>query len=139
MSGIDPLFINDKPFIQAPTVLVIEDHESQLKYIQLLLKKLKMNVIATAKQDKAFNLASIYKIDCVLLDINLGKGISGLEIMSKLRNSNKYLDIPIIAVTSYYGYEHKKDFIEAGFDDYIAKPFSLDHLQEVLDNNLFSK
>ena len=84
-------------------------------------------------------MASIYKIDCILLDINFGKEKPGIEIMTRLRNLNKYEDIPIIAVTAYFGNEHKQEFLKAGFDDYIAKPFNVDDLEEVLEKFLFHK
>ena len=137
MDPKDPIIISDKPFIQAPTILIVEDKEPQMNYLHILLKKLKINVIATNNASKAIDLANIYEIDCVLLDIHLGREMTGIEIMTTLRKSNKYANIPIIAITAYYGYEHKNDFLDAGFDDYIAKPYNFEDLKEILDNHLY--
>lgn len=134
-----PYIINDRQFLQAPTVLVVEDEKSNLQYLHLQLKRLKYNVIATNDGEKALELALIYKIDCVLLDIHLGQDISGITIMEELRKKEKYKNIPIVSITAFYGYEFKKDFIDSGFNDYISKPYNLEHLKEVLDKLIYKK
>jgi CheY-like chemotaxis protein len=135
----EPYVINDRPFLQAPTVLVVEDQEEHLQYLHLQLQRLKYNVIATNDGDKALELSQIYEIDCILLDIHLGQDISGISIMEELRRNEKYKNIPIVSITAFFGYQHKKDFIDSGFSDYISKPYNLEHLKEVLDKLIYKK
>jgi CheY-like chemotaxis protein len=135
----EPFIINDRPFLQAPTVLVVEDQEAHLQYLHLQLKKLKYNVIATNDGEKALELAQVYNIDCILLDIHLGQDVTGISVMEELRKHEKYKNIPIVSITAFYGYEHKRDFIDSGFNDYISKPYGIEQLKEVLDKLIYKK
>lgn len=61
--------------------------------------------------------------DLVLMDVQIGGELSGLEIVQRLR-SQGFTETPIIAVTAYAMLGDKERCIAAGCTDYLAKPMS---------------
>ena len=72
------------------------------------------------------------KYDLLLLDINLGRGIDGVELMQQIRQIDFYKNIPIVAVTAYAAEADKLEFLAKGFTHYISKPFSSQELKDLL-------
>lgn len=68
--------------------------------------------------------------DLVLLDVNLGSGPSGVDLLQELRARETYREVPIVALTAYALPGDRERFLRIGFDDYISKPFTPDELQE---------
>lgn len=64
---------------------------------------------------------NIYSL--ILMDINLGKGMNGIEVTKKIRTKKDYAQTPIIALTAYAMQGDKEEFINAGCTSYISKPF----------------
>ena len=60
--------------------------------------------------------------NCVLVDINLGDGLSGIELCKRLKASGRSLNI--IVMTGVDILQNKKKAIEAGCNAYLHKPFS---------------
>jgi CheY-like chemotaxis protein len=114
------------------TVLVVEDNETHMAYNAYLLKKLGFSVITANSGELALELLNKHQIDCMLLDINLGKGMSGLVLMEMLREKKEYREIPIAALTAYFGGGMHEVLLEKGFSDYLAKPFTINQLRELL-------
>ena len=65
--------------------------------------------------------------ELILLDIML-PGMDGLELLSKLKASPKNRDIPVIMLTAKGAEYDKVKALDAGADDYLTKPFSVDEL-----------
>ena len=119
-------------FKDRPIILVVEDNPANMDYLLHLLKKLKLNAIpANSGEDALITMENNY-VDCMLLDVNLGKGISGIALMEVFRNKKEYKYIPIAAVTAYFGGGLSKSLLEKGFSDFLAKPYSKDQLQFML-------
>lgn len=70
--------------------------------------------------------------DAVLIDINLGGGPSGLDLLAALRTHPAYRTVPMAAVTAYALPGDRERFLAAGFDAYLSKPFTADDLLAVL-------
>jgi len=62
--------------------------------------------------------------DIILMDINLGLGMNGMEATKIIRSISGYEKIPIVAVTAYAMAGDKEIFLEAGCSHYISKPFT---------------
>jgi signal transduction histidine kinase/ActR/RegA family two-component response regulator len=114
------------------SVLVVEDNEVTRHLFQRVLKGLHEATFA-ASASEALALARKSIFDVVLLDINLGHGQSGEDVLHELRRMSAYRRTPIIAVTAHALPDDEKRFLEAGFDGYLSKPFTMHHLEQMLE------
>lgn len=64
------------------------------------------------------------EIDVILLDVNL-PGASGLELLKLVRASRRHACVPVLLVTARGSVDEKVNGLDAGADDYLAKPFSI--------------
>ena len=113
-------------------VLVVEDNADTRTLVNHLLRK-SYDIVCTSDADDALRLAGEERYDVLLVDINLGKGKSGEDVLNAIRNLPDYEKTPIIAVTAYAMPGDRERFFEAGFDDYVSKPFSKQRLMEALE------
>jgi PAS domain S-box-containing protein len=130
--------ISEKKAITKPydsTILVIEDNPANLDYIIYLLQKLSLPYTTAANAVDGFKILQKIPVNCMLVDISLGDGISGIEFLRKVRSEPKFKDIFAIAVTAHALKGDKRRFLEHGFDDYLSKPFVLNELKDILERN----
>lgn len=113
-------------------ILVVEDNELNLKLFQDLLAVKKHDAIISQEGTDAFDLAKENIPDLILLDIQLN-GISGIDIVRKLKTDPKTSDIPVIAVTAFAMKNDEQRFLSEGCDMYLAKPLSIDTFFNALD------
>jgi two-component system chemotaxis response regulator CheY len=122
-------------------ILVVDDNfENRQLLAEILREVAACDFAATGKEAiEAYNLTVQKKepYSLILLDIELPE-VNGLEILTKIRESEKAAGIPlgdgipIIIVTAY-----EKRFLEAyekGCDDYVLKPIQTDVLMEKIAN-----
>ena len=62
--------------------------------------------------------------DAILMDINLGSGMSGKETTGRIKDLIDYKEIPIVAITAFAMQGDKDEFMKAGCTHYISKPFN---------------
>ena len=107
-------------------VLVVED-ETSLR--EQLVARLQADgyVVDSAKDgDEGLYFGTEYPYDLAVIDLGL-PGISGIELIKKLRGANK--GTPILILTARNRWQDKVEGLEAGGDDYMVKPF---HMEELL-------
>jgi two-component system response regulator PhoP len=106
-------------------ILVIED-ESALRN-QVLVRLTRDGYVCEATGDGAegLYLASEYPFDAAVVDLGL-PGTPGIEIIRRLRAAGSLL--PILVLTARSRWQDKVGGLEAGADDYLAKPFEMDEL-----------
>jgi DNA-binding response OmpR family regulator len=101
-------------------ILVAEDDPSLAELLRQGLQQEQFSVQIVADGGEAQRLASDGFFDLLLLDLNL-PGASGLDVLRTVR-SNKP-DLPVLIVTGAGSVEDRIRGLDAGADDYIAKPF----------------
>lgn len=116
-------------------VLVVEDNADTLTLVNHLLRK-NYDVRCADDADQALELASSSRYDVVLVDINLGKGKSGEDVLHAVKSLPGYERTPVIAVTAYAMPGDRERFFAEGFDNYVSKPFSKQRLLEALESVL---
>jgi two-component system KDP operon response regulator KdpE len=107
-------------------ILIVDDELQIRKLLQTGLKGYGYQVVTAASGAAALTAVSQQIPDLVVLDIALGDDPDGLEVCRRLR---QWSQIPIIML-SVRGDEHTKvEALDAGADDYLTKPFSMEELR----------
>ncbi|MEP7003920.1 MAG: response regulator [Chloroflexota bacterium] len=102
-------------------ILAVDDIPQNLRLMEAVLVPNGYEVVLAATGEEALLKTLKEKPDLVLLDIML-PGIDGYEVCRRLRTDPKTSYLPVIMVTAS-GLPEKVKAIEAGADDFIAKPF----------------
>ena len=106
-------------------ILVVEDDAPLADFLCKQLQREEFSVQAVADGREAQQLASDHPYDLVLLDLGL-PGAEGLDVLRAIRA--KKPDLPVLIVTGSTLVEERVRGLDAGADDYIAKPFVFDEL-----------
>lgn len=115
--------LNDKPLI-----LLAEDDESIAFLVQKQLEDCAHIHVASAV-DEALTKAEEQRYDAFLIDINLGFGKSGVDLLKSLRELPLYQSAPIATLTAYSMAGDRERFLREGFDYYVSKPFTKSELR----------
>lgn len=106
-------------------ILIIEDEINLQTHLKNQLESLGYTIDATGDGKEGFYLASEYPFDAAVIDIGL-PNMTGIEITQSLRNQGNKL--PILILTARSRWQEKVEGLEAGADDYVAKPFQMEEL-----------
>jgi two-component system, OmpR family, response regulator PhoP len=106
-------------------ILVIEDELDLLADIKSRLEDEGHTVDTSSDGDDGYYIASEYPQDAAIIDIGL-PGMSGIDIIKKLRQQQSTL--PILILTARSRWQEKVEGLEAGADDYLVKPFQMEEL-----------
>ncbi len=112
-------------------ILYVEDDMVALQFINIILKST-YEVETVFKASAALELTKREQYDAIMLDINLGSGMDGVELMQKIREIDYYKNIPIVAVTAFAAESDRIEFLAKGFTHYISKPFTKNELFSLL-------
>lgn len=105
-----------------PRVLVLEDNaESRLLLRHLLRREFDATLVSGA--DEALDAAQSQAFDVALLDINLGEKRTGVDVFKVIRAMPQHSNLPALACTAYALPGDRERFLDAGFMDYVSKPF----------------
>lgn len=113
---------------KVPMILAVEDDIDNLLFISHALIFFKFDFITAKDGKSAFDLATKYEIDLVLLDLVLPE-ISGFELASQLRQNMLTQDMPIIAVSGLVKKQDQERALSLGCNDYLCKPYLIDDLE----------
>lgn len=107
-------------------ILVVEDEAAIREVLREDLARAGFTVDVAADGEDGLFAGLEYPVDVAIIDLGLPK-MSGLEIIRRLREKGK--TFPILVLTARDRWQDKVEGLEAGADDYVAKPF---HFEEVL-------
>jgi two-component system phosphate regulon response regulator PhoB len=110
-----------------PTVLVVEDEAPLLTLLRYNLEKQGFRVDEAADGQEALLRVAEARPDIMLLDWML-PSLSGIEVCRQLRRRTETRDLPIIMVTARTEDQDAVRALDIGADDYIAKPFAIEHV-----------
>ncbi|HXB18197.1 MAG TPA: response regulator transcription factor [Steroidobacteraceae bacterium] len=107
-------------------VLVVEDEAALRETLKTRLADAGFTVDLAADGNEGLFAGSEYPLDVAIIDLGL-PGLAGLEVIRRLRAARK--TYPILILTARDNWQDKVEGLQAGADDYVAKPF---HFEEVL-------
>ena len=105
-----------------PKILVVEDDKSISDLISLHLKKNNFEYLVVHNGEDALSHLDNFMPDFIILDWMI-PGLSGLEVLRRIRNKQEYKNLPILMLTAKNSEQDKIISFESGLDDYITKPF----------------
>ena len=114
-----------------PNILIAEDVESNFLYLKAVLSKLNAVIYWAKNGVEAVEICSrIGNIDLVLMDLQMPdmNGYEATEILKK-----KFPDLPIVAQTAFAMSDDREKAIDAGCDDYLAKPIKSKDLLSMVE------
>lgn len=111
-------------------ILAVDDEIGIVSFLYEFFIARGFEVLQATNGKDAVDIVRKRKPQLVLLDIKLGKGMSGIDVLREIRNINK--DIKVIMMTGVKDEEITKEALELGATDYITKPLSLAYLDKVV-------
>lgn len=121
-------------------VLIVEDVEDIRKFVEMVLSPtFEVDMAGTAAD--ALDIVRYKKAvyDIFLLDISLRPGPGGVSVLKALREMEDYRHTPAIAMTAYGRGTAPEQFMDAGFDGYLRKPFYHQDLLDLINELLASE
>ena len=107
-------------------VLVVEDEVSLRETLKTRLAEAGFTVDVAQDGEEGLFAGKEYPLDVAIIDLGLPK-LAGMEVIRRLRAAGKAF--PILILTARDNWQDKVEGLQAGADDYVAKPF---HFEEVL-------
>jgi CheY-like chemotaxis protein len=115
------------------TLLYIEDNPENLKLVeQLIVRRPDMRLLSAGDGNTGIQLARANHPDLILIDINL-PGISGIEVLRRLREDPATMHIPLVALSANAMPRDISQGMLAGFVRYLTKPIKIDEFMNTLD------
>ncbi|MFI5672033.1 response regulator [Streptomyces sp. NPDC051704] len=105
-------------------VLVVEDDPQLVRALKINLQARKFEVAQAGDGRAAIRLAADRKPDVILLDLGL-PDMDGVDVIRSVRGWSR---VPILVLSARHTSEEKIRALDAGADDYVTKPFSMDEL-----------
>ncbi|MFN2267913.1 MAG: response regulator, partial [Desulfonatronovibrio sp.] len=139
-----PKSLETGPLLQAKKslhILLAEDDRSNALPIQQLLQKAGHNVALAENGQQVLDLLNDQEFDVILMDVQMPV-MDGVETTREIRrleesqhssiSASQHSRIPIIALTAYAMQGDREKFLEAGMNDYLAKPVDMKDLEKAL-------
>ncbi len=106
----------------APLVLVVDDDEAQRHVLSRMLRNEGYAVAAAADGESGLVAIVEHRPDLVVLDLSL-PGVDGFDVCRRLRADPHTATLPVIVLTGHTSIDDTVAALDAGADDFLAKPF----------------
>ena len=110
--------------------LIVEDEANLREQLAAHLKSEGFAVDSAADGEEGLYYGREYEYDAAIVDLGLPK-IDGIELITRLRSEDR--SFPILVLTARGHWQDKVEGLEAGADDYLAKPFQMEELMARLN------
>ena len=105
-------------------VLIIDDETQIRKFLDIALRAQGYKVLQAENGQQGLELLALQGADLVILDLGL-PDLDGFEVLSELRN---WSNVPVIVLSVRADEVEKVKLLDAGANDYVTKPFSVQEL-----------
>ncbi|MBF0196645.1 MAG: response regulator [Planctomycetes bacterium] len=125
-------------FISHFKILLVDDDQDIRKLMHTLIEKEGFDLITVDRGQKAFPLLEEITPDLILLDLSM-PGMSGVEVLSKLKDNPMHATIPVVIFTAMHDKELRDQCIALGADDFLLKPLNTKLLRKRIYGYLETK
>jgi len=140
LKSVRPIAAKEADFaaVQPSRILVVDDNASNRDLLSRRLQRQGHTVLQA--EDGTIALAMVEKeaLDLVLLDLMM-PGISGYDVLTSLKGNQRFRETPVIMISALSELDSVVRCIEAGADDYLAKPFDPTLLRARVGSSLEKK
>lgn len=112
-------------------VLVVDDSESAVHLLAMLLDKLGQEVEVAHSAEEALDKVLRFQPDLVISDVGMPE-VSGLELAQRIRALADVKQPKLVALTGYGQDSDRREILAAGFDRHYTKPMGLPELEELI-------
>ncbi len=121
------------------TLMVVDDNTDLLDFMREALKDDFSEVITATSGNKALSIIAAGRLpDIIVSDVNMPDG-NGYQLCSNLKQNERYGHIPVVLLTARGEDQSQSDSYRLGADAFMAKPFEIETLLELLKNILKRK
>jgi len=113
-----------------PNILIAEDVESNFLYLKAVLSKLNATVFWAKNGIEAIEICETNSMDLVFMDLQMPE-MNGYEATVILKK--KFPTLPVVAQTAFAMSDDREKALDAGCDDYLAKPIKSKDLLSVVE------
>ncbi|NPE27220.1 response regulator [Methanococcoides sp. SA1] len=120
-------------------ILIVDDNSMNRELVVTIMEADGHEVLEAENGFQALEFANNKEFDLILLDIQMPE-LDGIEVLSRLKSSEKTKDIPTIALTAHemkgmmvlptWKWQTEDKFISVGCDGYISKPIRVHEFKE---------
>jgi CheY-like chemotaxis protein len=111
----------------AKQILIVEDEEANIAVVRNILEIMldQEEVLIARDGHEGIKMAYEHNPEIILMDLSLPK-LDGWEVVRSLKSNPRFKDVPILALTAHAMVGDRDKALDAGCDDYYAKPIEVD-------------
>lgn len=118
-----------------PRILIVEDDPSQALFAEGILRNAGMRTQLVSEPQAVLPALEAFRPDLVLMDLYLPQA-SGIELTAAIRERAPYMHLPIVFLSGEQDPDKQFETIDAGADDFLAKPVRPRHLLAAVHNRV---
>lgn len=116
-------------------ILIVEDDRNQALFAQGILRNAGMDSLVVLEPLNVMATLEQFQPDLILMDLHMPHA-NGIELTALIREKEAFMDIPIVFLSGESDEDRQFDAIDAGGDDFLAKPIRPRHLISALQNRV---
>lgn len=109
-----------------PLISIVDDDDSVREALRSLIGSVGFRAEAFGSAEDFLSSSTVLDTDCLITDVRMPGGMSGLELQERLNAANS--SIPIIFISAHDDGDARARAMKAGAVDFLQKPFSEDSL-----------
>ena len=120
---------------EIPHVLVVDDNDINKKLLAKVLENFNLEVSFASNGKEAVDLRKENNYDMIFMDIQMPV-MDGTDASKAIRAYEKEVntvEVPIVALTANTGKSHREKYLNAGMNDYMVKPISIEDVKRRVD------
>jgi PAS domain S-box-containing protein len=130
--GQDAAVAESRPPAVPRRVLLIDDRRDAILPVRKMLELAGHEVFTAADGASGVALARAIRPDVIFCDIGLPDGMNGYDVATVVKSDSRIAGVYLVALSGYGQEEDRRRSQEAGFDNHLTKPVSIDDLEKLI-------